>query len=145
MNGRNDALHRWHDQLGAMIDQVGQPDYSLREMVDGLRQIRDEMLQSTSAPQSETPRGDTAKEAERISYRIGYVDGNRGATPQIPLSEGELAVLRSNGGSAKADDDSDCATCEGDPEVCAKVPGLRHCEKAMRSIDGAAKREGQDG
>ena len=35
---------RWHDQIGAMLDQVGHPDYSLREMCDGLRAIRDEMM-----------------------------------------------------------------------------------------------------
>lgn len=26
--------------------------------------------------------------------------------------------------------ESECQTCKGDPEVCAFVPGLRHCEKA---------------
>jgi hypothetical protein len=35
----------WHDRLGNMIDQVGHPDYSLRELVNGLRNIRDEMIQ----------------------------------------------------------------------------------------------------
>jgi len=45
---------------------------------------------------------------------------------------------------AATTEDADCATCEGDPEICAKVPGLRHCEKAMRSVDGgnAGKGEG---
>ena len=38
------ALRELHDRLGAMIDQVGQPDYSLRELVDGLREVRDELL-----------------------------------------------------------------------------------------------------
>lgn len=28
--------------------------------------------------------------------------------------------------------ESECQTCKGDPEVCASVPGLRHCEKANR-------------
>jgi len=37
-------LMRWHDQLGNMIDQVGHPDYSLHEMVAGMRRIRTEML-----------------------------------------------------------------------------------------------------
>lgn len=27
-----------------------------------------------------------------------------------------------------------CATCNGDPQVCATVPGLRHCEAANRKI-----------
>jgi len=40
----NDALREWHDSLGAMIDQAGHPDYSLREIVEGLRNIRDEMM-----------------------------------------------------------------------------------------------------
>jgi hypothetical protein len=26
----------------------------------------------------------------------------------------------------------DCETCRDDPMVCASIPGLRHCEKAMR-------------
>lgn len=33
-----------HDRLGSMIDQVGQPDYSLREMVQGMREIRDSIM-----------------------------------------------------------------------------------------------------
>jgi len=37
-------VKQWHDQLGDMIDQIGHPDYSLRELADGLRQIRDAML-----------------------------------------------------------------------------------------------------
>ena len=28
--------------------------------------------------------------------------------------------------------DNDCLKCHGDPAVCASVPGLRHCERAMR-------------
>ena len=44
-------LKELHDQLGAMIDQVGHPDYSLRELVDELRDIRNELLR---AAQSET-------------------------------------------------------------------------------------------
>ena len=38
------TLREAHDHLGAMIDQVGHPDYSLRELVDGLRQVRDALL-----------------------------------------------------------------------------------------------------
>jgi hypothetical protein len=37
-------LRELHDRLGSMIDQVGQPDYSLREMVKGLREVRDAMF-----------------------------------------------------------------------------------------------------
>lgn len=32
--------------------------------------------------------------------------------------------------------DAPCRTCNDDPKVCATVPGLRHCEKAMRETDG---------
>lgn len=28
----------------------------------------------------------------------------------------------------------DCETCQDDPIECAKVPGLRHCEKATREV-----------
>jgi hypothetical protein len=37
-------LRELHNRLGSMIDQVGQPDYSLRELVKGLRDTRDELL-----------------------------------------------------------------------------------------------------
>ena len=53
-----DALQSWHDRLGAMIDQVGHPDYSLREMVDGMRQIRDEMIVLRAAPPTTKPSGE---------------------------------------------------------------------------------------
>jgi hypothetical protein len=50
-----ELLRAWHDRLGAMIDQVGQPDYSLREMVVGMRDIRDEMYSAlATAPQDAT-------------------------------------------------------------------------------------------
>lgn len=39
-----ETLKDWHDRLGGMIDQVGSPDYSLHEMVSGMRRIRDEMI-----------------------------------------------------------------------------------------------------
>lgn len=47
-----------HDRLGSMIDQVGQPDYSLRELVAGLREVRDDLLaiarsERTVMPESE--------------------------------------------------------------------------------------------
>jgi hypothetical protein len=42
------SLRELHDRLGAMIDQVGQPDYSLREMVSGLREIRDALFVASS-------------------------------------------------------------------------------------------------
>lgn len=38
------SARRLHDRIGAMIDQVGQPDYSLRELVDGLREVRDDLM-----------------------------------------------------------------------------------------------------
>ena len=42
--GGTAKVREWHDRLGAMLDQAGHPDYSLREMFAGLRQLRDEML-----------------------------------------------------------------------------------------------------
>ena len=39
-----ELLRQYHDQLGACIDQVGHPDYSLREMVTNLREIRNSMF-----------------------------------------------------------------------------------------------------
>lgn len=50
-------LGGWHDRLGNMTDQVGHPDYSLRSMVEGLRELRDEMFAALSSVQGkgETP------------------------------------------------------------------------------------------
>ena len=42
--GRVQMMRRLHDQIGMMIDQVGQPDYSLRELVNEMRGIRDVLL-----------------------------------------------------------------------------------------------------
>jgi hypothetical protein len=44
MSSERELLREWHDQLGAMIDQIGHPDYSLREMVESMRNLRDEMF-----------------------------------------------------------------------------------------------------
>lgn len=38
-----------------------------------------------------------------------------------------------DGEPVKASAVPECATCEDKPEVCATVPGLRHCEAAQRS------------
>lgn len=51
------TLRQLHDRLGSMIDQVGHPDYSLRELVDGLREVRDALL-SQSADGDTVPRAD---------------------------------------------------------------------------------------
>lgn len=37
------AVRDAHDQLGSCIDQVGHPDYSLRELIEHLRQVRDKL------------------------------------------------------------------------------------------------------
>ena len=39
-----------HDRLGSMIDQVGHPDYSLRELVKGLREVRDDLVRIDTPP-----------------------------------------------------------------------------------------------
>ena len=38
----------------------------------------------------------------------------------------------------------DCLTCHGDPAVCASIPGLRHCEKAMREPPPPTPASGKD-
>jgi hypothetical protein len=51
------AVAEWHDRLGAMLDHAGHPDYSLREMFAGLRQLRDDMIATLpEAPQPATQR-----------------------------------------------------------------------------------------
>jgi len=42
--GPSEEARKLHDLLGGMIDQVGHPDFSLRELVNGLRGIRDGLL-----------------------------------------------------------------------------------------------------
>ena len=53
MTTAREALRDWHDRLGSMIDQVGHPEYSLREFIAGLRVMRDEMLALRSSVQEE--------------------------------------------------------------------------------------------
>ena len=38
--------------------------------------------------------------------------------------------------------DADCDTCKGDPEACAEVPSLSHCEKASREQPQSVDVEG---
>lgn len=61
-------VHKWHDKLGAMIDQVGHPDFSLREFVDGLCLIRDDMMARSSVPSATaaTALNEARVAAERI-------------------------------------------------------------------------------
>lgn len=54
------ALVVLHDKLGSMIDQIGQPDYSLRELVIGLREVRDELMRHS------TPSAIASSECDRI-------------------------------------------------------------------------------
>ena len=39
-------LRALRDQLGAMIDNIGHPDYSLHELVGGMRYIRDQLFEA---------------------------------------------------------------------------------------------------
>ena len=43
-SGSRATPQQLHDRLGAMIDQIGHPDYSLRELADGLRDVRDALF-----------------------------------------------------------------------------------------------------
>jgi hypothetical protein len=63
-------LDKVHDRLGSMIDQIGQPDYSLRELVDGLREVRDELF---TIARSE--KGMSAEEIDRVVSDLGRVAG----------------------------------------------------------------------
>lgn len=56
-------------------------------MTATLNQLCRQLEQELSARSSD------ALKAEQASYRIGYVDGATGKTPQVPLTEGEKAVL----------------------------------------------------
>lgn len=64
---------RWHDRLGSMIDQLGHPDYSLRELVEGLRQIRDEMLPALQSTGGETPKAIDLARASELLLRYAAV------------------------------------------------------------------------
>jgi len=70
-------LRELHDRLGAMIDQVGQPDYSLREMVNGLREVRDALYEEFDSMDADEPdRTPSAiEESEEIleNWRVAMV------------------------------------------------------------------------
>lgn len=42
---------------------------------------------------------------------------------------------------SKPEGEKPCETCNDDPAVCATVPGLRHCEAAMRDRSESRSRE----
>jgi hypothetical protein len=72
-------LDKVHDRLGSMIDQIGQPDYSLRELVDGLREVRDELFtiaRSESAAPVTPSHGGTDWKA-RAEYYLEQLERQR--------------------------------------------------------------------
>lgn len=54
-NQRRWQVANWHDLLGSMIAQVGHPDYSLHEMVDGMRKMRDQMFAEITSARKNAP------------------------------------------------------------------------------------------
>jgi ribosomal protein L29 len=95
-------LDKVHDRLGSMIDQIGQPDYSLRELVDGLREVRDELftIARSEMAQGSALNGDKGQQNGLLSptdkpsqspYSLGY---NELAERVVQL-ERELADLHS--------------------------------------------------
>lgn len=57
------TLNELHDRLGAMIDQIGQPDYSLRELVNGLCEVRDDLLRLVPSAVTRVPDPDNICDA----------------------------------------------------------------------------------
>lgn len=71
-----------HDRLGSMIDQVGHPDYSLRELVKDLCEVRDGLLTLTFSagrygPHESPPKTRAEKEAADITPTIASSSGYR--------------------------------------------------------------------
>jgi hypothetical protein len=68
--------------------------------------------------------------------RIVEIDGKTWAAIDAllarPTPSHTAAPISPSGGNGPAPSEKPCATCNDDPAVCATVPGLRHCEKAMR-------------
>lgn len=70
----SDLVKRLHDRLGGMINQIGQPDYSLRELINGLREVRDDLLKA--ALEASGPTLGEVQIAEHISrYEKEWHDG----------------------------------------------------------------------
>jgi hypothetical protein len=75
MTSHKSRLRELHDRLGSMIDQVGQPDYSLREMVEGLREVREAMfILSETRERNAAPQG---------TEGYGLCDDNLGNVPAV--------------------------------------------------------------
>jgi len=56
----------------------------------------------------------------------------------MAVLERVVVALERSVPSTGVDGERPCATCNDDPAVCATVPGLRHCEKAMRDATSTA-------
>lgn len=56
------------------------------------------------------------------------------AAPQPSTAKPEPGLSQESLGQGDVAGAAPCATCNDDPAVCATVPGLRHCEAAMRTL-----------
>jgi hypothetical protein len=74
-------LRELHDRLGSMIDQVGHPDYSLRELVDGLREVRDELLALSETREHSITQAAGESAVDRENSPTGMESSREGERP----------------------------------------------------------------
>ena len=104
MTARTDvpSLRGLHDRLGSMIDQVGHPDYSLRELIAGLREVRDDLLFLWETLGEKELTRDTVLEeaAQRCNtHRLRMNEiGNRPAGDASAFLENAIRALKTNAG-----------------------------------------------
>ena len=71
--------------------------------------------------------------AEAAQKQHGVNRGHTASEPPYRRTEFTAPAAASAPFARNDSAERPCATCNDDPEECAKVPGLRHCEKTNRS------------
>ena len=139
----NDAVRRWHDQLGAMIDQIGQPNsnWKLREMVDGMREMRDEMFALSA--QGEQQSGEAV--AKPLGYCLlnsaGQMHWNEGC---IASNQQELSQDLENLNEDDPDAGWHVAKFYASPQPDRYLAGLEKAVEMCRALREQAERVNDD-
>lgn len=76
---------------------------------------------------------DTGFVTVRKTFPMSYVCA--GSPPDYAKGVVEVPCNRCNPvGRWQEETEYECETCQDDPDVCATIPGLRHCQKATDEI-----------
>lgn len=96
MTGPTDAVKQWHDRLGAMIDQIGRPDYSMRDFIAGIRTVRDEMMALRCSPPSSEDALRNTKAGDWLPLLEIFAPGHvllHGAAGEDAMNVGDVVAL----------------------------------------------------